>query len=437
MSGIQRHEAKKIAIFGSYNRASIGDKAILISLLDLLFSETKTELWVHVIVLDVETIDAELSRYPWCQFVTLEPLLSTIVPSSSAINQSGQGRSTIRKRVVSRFPSSVRRLRNTIRALRRRRREIRRDLAVGQQGLIIGGGNLLMDIFPVWPFTLHMVAEQFTKANLPMVLAGVGTLPVRTWYGKRLLFDVIKHSKGIYVRDTMTLEALNRLWNADAQCHPDFALSYPLTDEEQGIGHNQKKTVAVNVGTVYETASSQVDWDGQSKQVDLMASVLYEYWIENSRNVHYWLFDTNYPTDRPGSVALHDKMLKIGIAADSIIYEDRLLTSREILLQLQGVRFAITTRLHAGLLAARVRTPIIAFAYQDKVRNVLADLGLSNCVLEFSSAPETITSKIASVESAPDAFRLSSEQLKQLDEQNRQTICEILYKLSGTFSCTS
>jgi polysaccharide pyruvyl transferase WcaK-like protein len=235
----------------------------------------------------------------------------------------------------------------------------------------------------------------------------------------------------------MTLEAVDKLWKRSAQYHPDFALSYPLPAQKREVNLNQLNIIAVNMGTIYAVDTSQINWDEQKRQINLIAGVLFQYWKENNESVYYWLFDTNYPTDRPGSMSLRDQMLAMGIAANNILYEDRLMTTREIILQLQSAKFAITTRLHAGLLAARVRTPIIAFAYQNKVRDVLTDLGLSNCVLELSSTPETVSKMFTAVDNTPNAFRLSPEQLRRFDEQNRHVIREILCRLNVIFPCTS
>jgi len=58
-------DSKYITIFGSYNSGSIGDKAILVSLLDLLFRVADFPIKINVVAFNPEAIEAEIKVFPW------------------------------------------------------------------------------------------------------------------------------------------------------------------------------------------------------------------------------------------------------------------------------------------------------------------------------------------------------------------------------------
>jgi hypothetical protein len=87
-----------ITLFGSYNKNSLGDRAILISLLNLIFSEAKNSIFVRVLCFDEEAIRDEISQYEWSKSVDVTPIFS-----GKTTTEGVTGGSNILKRFTSFF----------------------------------------------------------------------------------------------------------------------------------------------------------------------------------------------------------------------------------------------------------------------------------------------------------------------------------------------
>ncbi len=93
----------------------------------------------------------------------------------------------------------------------------------------------------------------------------------------------------------------------------------------------------------------------------------------------------------------------------------------------------LVTRLHAGILALRLGSPLLAIAYQPKVNDVLESVGLSKSIVGIDRV-DTLSERIREVERVPGSFRLSSEDLDTLDQQNRETVRSIITRISAVMS---
>ena len=131
-------------------------------------------------------------------------------------------------------------------------RSVPSDVARHSDGLIIGGGNLLMDLFPNWPIRPFGIAREFHRMNTPVVLAGVGAFPIETWWGKYFLRHLAKSASQVWVRDRQTEAFLNSQWRVPAIYHPDFAFSFPMHELDRCQKESpSEEFIAVNIAPVY------------------------------------------------------------------------------------------------------------------------------------------------------------------------------------------
>src|SRR2546423_9469780 len=68
---------EKITIIGSYTRQSIGDRLILLSLLDLLFRVGSEQLRVEAVTFDSESFEREVAAFTWRERVEIRAISVT------------------------------------------------------------------------------------------------------------------------------------------------------------------------------------------------------------------------------------------------------------------------------------------------------------------------------------------------------------------------
>jgi polysaccharide pyruvyl transferase WcaK-like protein len=292
--------------------------------------------------------------------------------------------------------------------------------------LIIGGGNLLMDLFPIWPSRLYLISRKFYRAGLPVAFAGVGAFPIRTRLGRIFIKETVRKADLVFVRDRKTQEFLINTWKIQAQSHPDFALSYPVR-KGRFSGMREDMAVAVNFAPVYSKWWPYPDEKIYIRFIDKFSKSLFDYFLSTNSNTSFWFYDTNY-SDRVGTEELISRLLKMGIPESHICYEKQIFTSQEVVQQLSTKQFAVTTRLHAGLLAIRTGIPTIAIVYQPKVRDVLINIGLRKGIIDIHNIGE-INTLFDEVRVDGRDFCLSPEQLTELDRSNRDVVDKVLNRI--------
>ena len=409
----------KITIFGSYNAQSIGDKAILIGLLNLLDQFLSSTDSVNIICPDQDAITSELANIKWDMKVSVSEL-----PRQTG-NQAVQAVSTQRgsKAIIKKITPEY--IKIKVRSWRIIYKYLHREQQVTYQttdGLIIGGGNLLMDLFPLWPAMMYEVFRLHKKNGVPVIFAGVGAYPMVSLPGKILLKRMIRGADAVYVRDRSSQKKLQKRWNKNTGYTPDFAFSYPLQAKSPAKGN---RLVAVNIASLYSKHWVDKNQARFERFTESISRALYSYYLSCDKDLSLSFFDTNYPTDRIGSLKVVELLEEKGIPDQKLIYQDRLMHSSEILEMIQEADLAITTRLHAAILSLITDVPVITIAYQPKVRWILNDLGLQGSIID----PDQIIGldeKLLRVGQAHDNFHLSGDDRQGLHIKNLATIKEIL-----------
>ena len=416
-------DSKYITIFGSYNSGSIGDKAILVSLLDLLFRVADFPIKINVVAFNPEAIEAEIKVFPWSPSVYVRSIFLITQENNEQRppNKKKIYTSKILKWIPGRFKDK---LKNMLFLLSVNNR-LHKDLADKSDLLIIGGGNLLMDLYTRWPVYPYLVAKQFIEQKKPFAIAGVGAFPIKTRMGKFLLKRLVEFAgTSVFVRDTETEKYIISTWGLQAHYHPDFAFSYP-SETFNAMRQKDKKVVAVNVAPVFGSNWPYRDRTKYKNFIEGFVENLFYLQTSIDEKVNLFFFDTNYPTDRLGTLEVIERLKVLGIEKESLLYEDRIYHSQEIIKKLNFADFTIATRLHAGLLALKSGSPILAVSYQPKVKNIMNDIDMPECVVDTRDIGN-FRSKIDQIRQKPQNFRLSKARLSTLDCDNIKVIKQIL-----------
>lgn len=419
----------QLTLFGSYNKNSIGDKIILVSLLDLIF-RTLPEVKISLLTFNFDdklSLIKEIEPYNWSKNVEVNSIYKKQIQNSGVSTKDNRIilKSTLKNIVSKVFPRALYEKIKYIINITKFVTALPSNLERDSKGLIIGGGNLLMDLFPIWPIILYFITSQFKKAELPIIIAGVGAFPINTFIGKVLLRNIVSSASQVYVRDSKTRNFLKDYWNLHSEYSPDFAFSFPNIDK---IKFQVNNLVAINVAPVYSQQWPYKNKFKYDNYINSLSKSFLTYYLNNPE-CYFWFYHTNYPTDQLGAIDIITKMISLGIPAEKIQHEDKLLTASTIALKLKSCKFAVTTRLHAAILALKFGLPIISIAYQPKVKNILYDLDLAKVVVDISNL-KLLHVYLQSIDSESWKFKLTNKKLEQLDQMNVKTIQSILQCIS-------
>ncbi|MFD0939106.1 polysaccharide pyruvyl transferase family protein [Pedobacter boryungensis] len=404
-------EFRKIVIFGSYNKQSVGDKAILISIIDLLFKNSIEKIYVEVICFDVEAIKEELKVFSWFASVNVVPFQEK--SSSNSVRQSPSRGKSKWKKII---PLGILQTLNSLKFYFKYKPnfDTKADL------LIIGGGNLLMDLFPSWLIMPFLITRKF---KCPYVIAGVGAFPIKTNLGNFLIKQLLKKSSFNFVRDQNTYDLIKNKYKIDCHLHPDFAFSYPnnLKQTDEMV----EDIVAVNVAPVFGEHWPYRNIVKYNNFINIISESLHAEILSKNATSKILFFDSNYPTDRLGAIDVINHLMAKGIDKSRLIYEDKLISSYGLIQMFLKVKYCIVTRLHAGILGLDANLPVLGIAYQPKVKDVFDLVGLGGNVIDIEDI-DSLPNLLRDYSRNRDKYILNDEVKLNLERKNQEVIEKIL-----------
>ncbi len=353
---------KNIAVFGSYNGTSIGDTAILLGLLESLHRVAGNSIRVTVFTMGEVDIAEEIAA---CGLeLTVREINVRIArrKESSTLARIITGvLSRVRTKIFGQSTIDVDLL----------KRELRK-----QDAMLIGGGNLIMDLYPQWPQLLNTVCRSADAAGVPYSFVGVGAGPISG--GAELLASCVAGAAHTYFRDAASNGCcVDALGFRSGLVAPDLALG--LTHSGPATACAPREGIAVNVASVFSRSWPHPDATKFEKYIDGMCQLVSR--AATERGVRrIMVFNTNYPLDDLGSAAFVDRLSVINSSLE-ITYLDGRLAVAEITRVCSLARLAIVTRLHAAILAKLAGAEVVAIAYQPKVSDVLKEIDADVCVI--------------------------------------------------------
>lgn len=344
---------KKIAIFGSYDKSSVGDTAILLGLMSSLDRIYEGGVLFKIILTEDLDLDGELvnvgehikfEKYNARKLINCKP------------------RSV--EKFVNRFWGLCCRLRGEPKLNRRLVSHVLDSADV----LVVGGGNLVMDMYPSWPALMKGVCELAIHNGTPYYFLGVGAGPIELEKSKIELLYCLKNAKEVAFRDVESkIFCEKKIDFNKSKVGPNLA--FGIAFDEKSTNKNQ---IVVNLAAVYHD-----DWPVKN-------SVRYKLYIEkycqliselvNQEKIKkIVLFNTNYPGDE---VAIFDfinamKSEKLDV---QIEYVPGIRKVGDLFRICMGSKLAVVTRLHAGIISCLSNVAVFAISYQPKVCDVLGPI---------------------------------------------------------------
>ncbi|RPF54203.1 polysaccharide pyruvyl transferase family protein [Aquisalibacillus elongatus] len=357
----------KIGIIGSYGGGSIGDEAILNGLINSL-----NDLGDSVKEVVIYTTNIDNTKYA----LNLDGVKFDIVYKGNISKKKSLNTNENKSLVKSYHPRSLvnnLKKRNPIfyHSVESYMRQLTRKPIYGfnldkdLDYLIVGGGNVLMDFYPKWPFVLRHIVKEARKKDIKVYFCGVGAGPINTSVGKKVIKSILKDYY-VSTRDIESKYILDNL-NEGSKCvkvNTDlaFGLERKLKTKSNGIGVSVIPFHADYYWPNNDSSYYKIYCENMSKILDNLIM---------KTSIPITFFATNYPSDIKVAKHIYNNMSNKG----SVEILDKRLTVHEILEFCASKKLILGTRLHSLILSSCARTNFYGINYQPKVNYFLKRIG--------------------------------------------------------------
>ncbi len=355
----------KIVIFGSYNGGSIGDTAILIGLLSAIRREYGADTDVTVMTLGYVGIQQELKE----------------IGIDLSVKEVGVRNGQEGKKIIgwfNKFKCKLLQKPNID-------KKLVRDLIRRSDHLLIGGGNLIMDIYPSWPPLLGMICDIANKEKVKYSFLGVGAAPIYLDNSRKILKKCLYGAFKVHFRDSFSKKYCEKILSYhSSHVGPDLAFGIDWQEKNDHNSQSKSPFFLVNVAALYSEL-----WPIKNKYAFLsyvkgMVSLV-DSFCEKNNVEKVFIFNTNYPLDDIG-VKEFFRLSARKQSKYSIEYAEGKKSVNDLLKYCANADWALVTRLHAGIIASLAGCKkIFAIAYQPKVKDVLTISGITKSIIDLDT----------------------------------------------------
>jgi polysaccharide pyruvyl transferase WcaK-like protein len=357
----------KIAIFGSYNGGSIGDTAILIGLISSIFRVLGDDIEVTVLALGKLGINQELEE------LGIEQRVEEVT-----VNKNFDGSLFGVGAFINKIWRLFKRFRDQPAINKKRIRKVLKDSDV----FLIGGGNLIMDLYRTWPKLLKEVCDLSKDIGVPYHFVGVGSAPIDTIHGKNDLLHSLNSAESVFFRDSTSKRYCEEhLGFTESSVGPDLAFGINCTKLIQA---EKKNILMLNLAAVYSERWPVEDLEKYNSYLSNMV-ILVDRLVKNLGVNELIIFNTNCPLDELASEDFIKKYTSFSRFPVFFKFIKGRKTVSRLLTICSEARFSLVTRLHAGIISNISGAHVLAIEYQPKVRDVLENQ-TSNSTVESIEA---------------------------------------------------
>ncbi len=376
----------RIGIFGSYNHTSIGDHAILEGIL----VQFRTRLGHCSFVVFSMNPDATQSMLFSCKDVHVVQGTPARVKTVRDTQSGGHrvqpnGLRRLVKRCLSCLPwpiaSFLRRFYSGSLVIKHDVsllcnvsfwRQIKKEIQ-SLNVLLIGGGNLLMDIYTSWPVYPLIYVILATRARVPVMFYAVGAGPLRSRRARFYFRWACRMAGAITLRDKESLDFVAEtlgLKRDKLVLSADPALCLSTGEQAMRAKTGGQLRIAMTVVPYYRPGYwPYPDAAVYERYCRAMAQIVERVLDRFDARLLFFATNTHDIAVAP------DVAGTLGACNRVEVIEDRL-TVQELLSLLANCHLTIGTRLHSLILSFVAGTPALAFSYQPKVTYFYKRIGM-------------------------------------------------------------
>lgn len=324
------NKLKKILLLNEGNSNNLGDRAINESIKKIL----------------------ELNGYS-VEFVDFLGIEETDIIVNELSKKSNIVVSILRKIV----PDFIRTIRAHIKWINKELKIIKKYYLCEYDYLVIGGGQLILSNF-YFPMAMYLWINKFSKKkNFKIYIVGVGAGIDFSFIDKQLYYKSLKKVDKLFIRDSKSIEILEKIFNIEAEFIPDAAFCLDLVYKREII-RERKVLVGIVDYEVYRLYNK--DNKSEIKYIEEWIEYTKNY-IEEGYNVE--LFYTT-PEDYLQSLKLKNEYEKrYGYTLE--INECKNL--KELIRIIQSSEKLISARMHALIIGMVYGVKVIPYNISHKI----------------------------------------------------------------------
>lgn len=263
----------------------------------------------------------------------------------------------------------------------RRWRPHYRSSLVDADCIVIGGGNLLVDLDLNFPTKIALAVEEAARCGLPAFLYGCGVSGGWSRKGRKLMWQALELGvvRKVFVRD----ERSRQLWNEEfgkafdlpAAVAPDpgllASLRYAIPEASVGAS-NSYSTIGLNITSPVAVRYHSVDKPDtrylEQWYLDVIHGLI-------AAGHHVAVFTNGSPEDRLCAQRLRSVLQGHGKAVPVSFPEPD--TPGELVRLIGGLQGLIAFRMHAVIAAYSCRVPFLALRWDAKLDSFVSSVDLA------------------------------------------------------------
>lgn len=309
---------------------------------------------------------------------------------------------------------------------------------------IFGGGGIIQDQSSILNLIYFLLQIQYAKlVRKKVVLAFVGIGPINSRIGRICTKLALSGIRLCIVRDQASEQLLDDLQVAGTEiiCASDIALSQQCHSDRRSADATKQEYVLLSLRHWYNQSrritaaslkSGQVE---PGSRLDTLLSELAKglmTFLEANAGFHVLAVPCFGQRDNLVHSALLRKL--------DVPYRDRFRIHSQVSDPCQYVNLAgsascvISMRLHALVLASLQAVPMVALSYSPKVAAFMAQLGLSNHVLDIESDPQLDRIAIYIEEALREAAHIRDRvqrEIRKLRDLNDAALAKLVKSVEG------
>ena len=276
-----------------------------------------------------------------------------------------------------------------------------KKLLYNVDGVVIGGGNMVMDIdwCPTYTYLFYEYTKIAKELNIPIYATSIGIGPFQTkiqkWYAKK----GFKNCQMISVRDDNSKKICNNM-GVDVTVCGDPAFFYNPT-----LTKTQKDGIAICL-IKYECVNSFMSYNQYVSFCQRLIDGLKQNFIDEK----IVIFSSEI-TDYSIINAIYEKYV-----SDEKVTVNQISSFDEIFDFYSSQKLIISFRMHSAIMSMLSGVPVIGIGWQSKVRSLFSMLGLEENIFNIDDMIEDKIVEQAKAIQSDDGFYLQ----KQMDFVNLQ-----------------
>lgn len=259
--------------------------------------------------------------------------------------------------------------------------------------IVMGGGNMVMDIVPSWPARFREFANFAYRYHKPLYVMWVGIGPIQHRYSWMLFRSALRHATGISVRDSHSKKLCLQMADPEKvvqSADPVFGLNVERKADRLATAAQIKRETPIKVGVCVLGSVCFQNTQEHARYLESLEILIRMIASKHPGSGLFTLFSTE-TFDYPAVQILHSKLKGAGLEV-SVMDEFNSLES--VCTFYKTLHALVGGRMHAMIIAHLCLLPHIGVIWQEKIGGYGGLTGMQNRMFTVDEVAQN-TDKVA------------------------------------------